>query len=179
MKYVDFRKKNYTKIFVGETLFLTIISFVFSFFCKHEKIYYESITGFEETLENKFIFKVYPNVFPHIIPFIFFLSICGFSFVMIYIMHVKKNHIKAKRLFKYLNILSYINIGVSIFFLIFFNEYVNYFSLGNGTTYDYYHYQFGRIVTTISSILIAINIYFWRSNFGLEKFYGSSDPIYK
>ena len=83
MKYVDFRKKNYTKIFVGETLFLTIISFVFSFFCKHEKIYYESITGFEETLENKFIFKVYPNVFPHIIPFIFFLLIFGFSLVMI------------------------------------------------------------------------------------------------
>ena len=179
MKYVDFRKKNYTKIFVGETLFLTIISFVFSFFCKNEKIYYESITGFEETLENKFIFKVYPNAFPHIIPFIFFLLIFGFSLVMIYIMHIKKNPIKAKRLFKYLNILSYINIGVSIFFLIFFNEYVNYFSLGNGTTYVYYHYQFGRIVTTISSILIAINIYFWRSNFGLEKLYGYSAPIYK
>lgn len=179
MKYVDFRKKNYTQIFIGETIFLTIVSFIFSFFCKHEKIYYESISGFEDKLEDEFIFKVFPNIFPHIIPFIFFLTILGFSLIMIYIMHIKKNPIKAKRLFKYLNILSYINIGVAIFFSIFFTTYVYYSSFGSGTTVDYYHFQFGRIVTTISSILIAINIYFWRSNFGLEKFYGSSDSIYK
>ncbi|MGN1295123.1 MAG: hypothetical protein ACI4U5_01815 [Bacilli bacterium] len=179
MNYVDFRKKNYTKIFIGETLFLTIISFVFSFFCKHEKIYYEESTGYEDILDSSFMFKVCPKIFAHIVPFILFLVIIIFSLTMIYIMHVKKNPIKAKRLFRYLTIISYVNIGVAIFFSIFFTSYVSYLSLGAGITYDYYHFQFGRIVTTISSILLAVNIYFWRSNFGLEKFYGSSDSIYK
>lgn len=167
MGFIEFHKKHHTVLMVIESIVLSIILFLVSLFCyKTDYIYNEE----EMIVLNETNIYSFSNLnFVTITQNICSIVLLIFIFVIIFIRDKKQNPIFAKKL---THILFSISVGVLVFDMLMyiaFNDSV----IINNEVYTFIEYTFSRIISLICHVLMSFLIYVWRSEFSLEKFYGS------
>jgi hypothetical protein len=173
-KFINFRKKHYTYFLLVEELLLLGVITSLMFLTKVTKQI--ATPSGNEVVSSIYHFQLFKeNLIACVLPSISSLIVVLFTFIIFIIKDVFKKPIPAKKLTKPLFIVSVIVFFVTVGIMYTYNYY--YVSSSGGVSYIYNH-RLSFIVTAICQVLMLVDIWFWRSEFNLEKLYGSNDPVY-
>jgi heme/copper-type cytochrome/quinol oxidase subunit 2 len=168
-KLRTFYNKHCTKIVLGSEIIICLVTLLLSF-VKKVNVYQDDalINSYNEFSLN------HNNVFAFL-PLATSLISIIFTLIIIYIRDKQLNPIKAKKLTRYSYFLSIIIFVIDVIIISFFS----YFEVEQDALI-YIYLRFYNLI--ISIVLHAVNIYNhyqWMSEFGLEKYYGQPNSIYK
>jgi len=171
---IQAHKKYHTKFLIGEVIILYIINLIFGFFYKDEA--YDLENG-EELIESAYKLSDKGDFVLYHIPALLIFIILIWILIIVYVRDKKSNPIKAKKLVKQLFIFSIVALVIDLAFLVFLREEITLYHSGDFLRIHFH--TISLIISVISAGLIVFDIHVWRSEFGLEKFYGQPTSPYR
>lgn len=162
----QFHKKYHTWLLLAETIIIAIIILVLACLARVETIEQDELILQQYSLNFKNMNT--PQYFPVILGFIEIVSI-----MIIIGLKNMKNPIFAKKCVHILFFFSLLILAVDVVVAIFFSNYT--IVVDNGGTASQainYNHTLASFITCVLQALICLDINMWRSDFGLEKYYG-------